>query len=75
MDNILGALNIEKEAFQKAQLFSWVFFPTWMILAIVQAVSFILSNGRFHPLTKILEGCDDIAKGKCLNYIIAIAAL
>ena len=75
MDNILGALNIEKEAFQKAQLFSWVFFPTWIILAIVQAVCFVLSNGRFHPLTKILEGCDDIAEGKYLNSIINIITL
>ena len=70
MDNILGALNIENEAFQKAQLFSWVFFPTWIILAIVQAVCFVLSNGRFHPLTKILEGCDNSDEGKYLNSII-----
>ena len=74
MDNILGALNIENEAFQKAQLFSWVFFPTWIILAIVQAVCFVLSNGRFHPLTKILEGCDNSDEGKYLNSIITITS-
>ena len=56
VDSILGALDIEKESFQKAQFFAWVFFPIWIFLAIVQAVCFVLSNGRFHPLSKILEG-------------------
>ena len=64
VDTILGALEMEKEAFQKAQLFSWVFFPIWIIMAIVQAVCFVLSNGRFHPLAKILEDCDDSDEGK-----------
>ena len=59
VDTILGALEMEKEAFQKAQLFSWVFFPIWIIMAIVQAVCFVLSNGRFHPLAKILGDCDE----------------
>ena len=64
VDTLLGALAMEIEAFQKAQLFSWIFFTIWIILAIVQAVCFILSNGRFHPLAKILEDCDDSEEGK-----------
>ena len=64
VDTILGALEMEKEAFQKAKLFAWIFFPIWIIMAIIQAVCFVLSNGRFHPLAKILEDCDDSDKGK-----------
>ena len=58
MDSILGALDMEKDSFQIAQLFSWIFFTIWIILAIVQTICFLLSNGKFHPLAKILEGCD-----------------
>ena len=64
MDAILGALEMEKEAFQKAQFFSWIFFPFWIIMAIIQAVCFVLSNGRFHPLAKILEDFDGSDEGK-----------
>ena len=64
VDAILGALEMEKEAFQKAQLFAWIFFPIWIIMAIVQAVCFVLSNGQFHPLAKILEDCDVSDEGK-----------
>ena len=55
----IGALDMENEAFKKAQLFSWIFFPIWILLAIIQAVCFLLSNGKLHPLAKILEACDD----------------
>ncbi len=65
VDGILGALDIENESFQKSQIFSWIFFIIWIILAIVQAICFSLSNGRFHPLAKILEGCDASSEGKC----------
>ena len=69
MDTLLGALEMEKEAFQKAQIFSWVFFLLWIILAIIQAVCFVLSNGRFHPLAKILEDCDVSDEGKCFLIV------
>ena len=64
MDTLLGALEMEKEAFQKAQLFAWSFFPIWIIMAIIQAACFVLSNGRFHSLAKILEDCDGSDEGK-----------
>ena len=64
MDSILGALDMENEAFQKAQLFSWVFFPIWIMLALIQTICFLITNGRLHPLAKILEGCDASSKGK-----------
>ena len=37
----------------------------WIILAIIQAICFLLSNGRFHPLAKILKGCDASSEGNC----------
>ena len=64
VDSILGALDIEKNSFQTSRLFSWIFFMIWIMLAIVQAICFLLSNGKFHPLAKILEGCDASGKGK-----------
>ena len=67
VDGILGALEIEKESFQTASLFSWIFFPIWILLAIVQAICFLLSNGRFHPLAKIIEDFDYKRKGDIVN--------
>ena len=64
VDSILGALEMEKESLQKAQLFAWVFFPIWILLALVQSVCFVLSNGKFHPLATILEACDGGDEGK-----------
>ena len=45
---------MENEALEKMKWFAWVFFPLWILLSIVQAICFVLSNGRFHPLAKIL---------------------
>ena len=47
---------MEVEAFEQARLFSWIFFPLWIVLTIIQVVCFILYNGRFQPLAKILDG-------------------
>ena len=66
VDSILGALDIEKNSFQTSRLFSWLFFMIWIMLAIVQAICFLLSNGKFHPLAKIFEGCD-ISAGKDIS--------
>ena len=57
LDATIGFLESEMEALERAQLFAWVFFPTWIFMAILQAILFILYNGRFHPLAKILDGC------------------
>jgi hypothetical protein len=64
VDAILGALEMEKEAFQKSQIFSWIFFPIWIIMAIIQAVSFVLGNERLHPLAKLVEDSDTTDEGK-----------
>ena len=56
LDATIGFLDSEMEALERAQLFAWVFFPTWILIAILQAITFMLYNGRFHPLAKILDG-------------------
>ena len=64
LDAIIGVLDIELESLERSFLFSWIFFPTWILLTVVQAVCFILYNGRFHPLAKILDVCDESNQGK-----------
>mgnify|MGYP001173773800 CR=1 FL=1 len=73
VDSILGALDIEKKSFQISQLFAWIFFPIWIMLAIVQAICFLLSNGRFHPLSKLLERCDSSSEGNYAYIRIVIS--
>ena len=58
LDATIGFLESEMESLERAQLFAWVFFPTWILMAILQAITFMLYNGRFHPLAKILDGCN-----------------
>ena len=63
METTVGALDMEHEAFQKSKLLSYIFFPIWILFAILQSVCFLLSNGKLHPLAKILEACND-SEGK-----------
>ena len=63
MENTVGTLEIEKESFRKAQIFSWVFFPIWIFLAIVQSICFVMSNGKLHPLAKIIKEHEDVNEG------------
>jgi hypothetical protein len=61
--SIIGVLDLEIESYQMARLFSWVFFPIFIALAIVQYISFYLYSGRFHPMAKILDGNDNSSEG------------
>ena len=54
LEAYLGVLDMEKESLNKAQLFL-TFFPTWIVMSIIQTVCFFLANGKFHPLTVILK--------------------
>ena len=54
IDEVIGTLDMENEALEKIKMFSWCFFPLWILLSIVQALCFLFSHGRFHPLVKIL---------------------
>ena len=55
---------MEEESLKRAYYFSWVFFPTWIILTIVQIVCFMLYNGRLHPLAGIIDEYEDDERGK-----------
>ena len=57
---------MEERSLEKSHLFSWVFYPIWIVLTIIQVSCFILVNGKFHPLAKILEGSNenDVDQGK-----------
>ena len=59
LNKMLGELEMEKESFEKAQWMAWMFYPIFILLAILQAISFLLSNGKFHPLAKILDGYEN----------------
>ena len=69
LDDTIDVLDMEVESYQLSKLMAWVFYPTWILLTIVQAICFILYNGKFHPLSKILDGCEVQRKGICLNYL------
>ena len=56
--SMIGVLDMENESYQRAKLFSWVFYPTLIGLAIIQVSSFLLYNGRYHPMAKILDGAN-----------------
>ena len=62
LDDTIGVLNMEMESYEKSKLMAWIFYPTWILLTLVQSICFILYNGRFHPLSNILDGCIDIQK-------------
>ena len=55
---MIGVLDMENESYQRAKLFSWVFYPILIGLAIIQVSSFLLYNGRYHPMAKILDGAN-----------------
>ena len=59
LNKLLGELEMEEESFERSQWFAWVFYPIFIILTILQTICFILSNGKFHPLAKILEICEN----------------
>ena len=63
-NSITGVLDMEIEAYHKIQLFSWIFFPTFIGLAVLQFFFFFLYNGPLHPSAKILDGVDNTSKGR-----------
>ena len=69
LNEYLGVLEMEKESFDRAQLFSWIFFPTWIVMSVLQSVSFILANGKFHPLAMILKASDESDQGKSFRKL------
>ena len=63
LEETIGALDMEVEAFKRARLLSWMLFPLWIFLSVVQAICFALGNGDFHPLHSIIDSHDDKDEG------------
>ena len=63
LDATIGALEIEMNSLHMSQMFAWIFYPIWMVLAFLQGICFVLSNGRFHPLAIILRGRENKTTG------------
>ena len=71
LEKTIGVLDMEVESCELSKLMAWVFYPSWILLTIVQAICFVLYNGKFHPLSKILDGCEVQMKGMselCLYF-------
>ena len=54
----IGTLQMEDEAFVQCYYMSWIFYPIFTLIAILQVISFLLYNHYFHPFYDILEGAD-----------------
>ena len=54
LEDTIGPLQMEIEAIQTAK---WLFLciPTVVLLTLIQLGFFTLYNGRFHPMSKILD--------------------
>ena len=63
LEDTIGALNMEVEALERARLLSWMLFPVWIFLSVLQAICFALGNGDFHPLLSIIDSHDDKDEG------------
>ena len=63
LKDTVGVLNMEIESYEKSKLMAWIFYPTWILLIKIQPVCFIFYNGKFHPLSKIVDGCNFESKG------------
>ena len=80
LEETIGVLDMEVESYELSKWMAWVFYPTWILLTIVQAICFILYNGSFHPLSKILDGSEVQRKGMselCLyfNFFVTLKQL
>ena len=66
LDATIGFLEMEERSLDRSRLFSWVFYPIWIVLSITQVLCFYFANGKYHPLAKILDGIDenDVDEGK-----------
>ena len=72
LNEYLGVLDMEKKSFDRAQLFSWLFFPIWIVMSILQSVCFILANGKFHPLAVILKTSNKADQGRIFSLFLPI---
>ena len=58
LDDTIGVLDMEIKSLELAQLFSWIFFPIWIVLTLMQGFCFFMFNDKLHSLSKILDESD-----------------
>ena len=50
----IGTLQMEDEAFVLCYYLSWVFYPIFTLIGILQIVLFLLYNQKYHPFSDLL---------------------
>ena len=58
----IGTLQMEDEAFVQCYYnvttMSWIFYPIFTLIGILQIILFVLYNNKFHPFCDLLKGAD-----------------
>ena len=54
MDSI-GTLEMENRAYDKAWIFSWIFYTIIIQCSLLQYACFVLYNEKYHPMAMIVE--------------------
>ena len=54
----IGTLSMEDEAYTQAYYMAWVFFPCFLLIAILQLILFCLFNHKYHPFSDLLDSAD-----------------
>ena len=50
----IGTLQMEDEAFVLCYYLSWVFYPIFTLIGILQMILFLLYNQKYHPFSDLL---------------------
>ena len=58
LDDTIGVLDMEIKSLELAHIFSWIFFPIWIVSTLMQAFCFFMFNDKLHSLAKILDESD-----------------
>ena len=64
LKDTIGTLVMEDEAYVQSFYMAWIFFPIFILIAVVQGLLIELYNKKYHPFNIILEGATK--KGKIL---------
>ena len=70
----IGVLQMEIEAYQTVSLF-FILIPVIILLAILQLGFFTLYNGRFHPMSTILDAATSSDKDGEYIYNVQIFSI
>ena len=49
---------MENEAYTLAYHMAWVFFPCFLLIAMLQLILFCLFNHKYHPFVDLLDDAD-----------------